>query len=124
MAALDMSESLQVYSDSLRRILALETAYPNLRTMSTWWEFLPAGRPDGLSREARYVLLTYRAARATAEVVRRWLMGCGAEQWVAAVEAETRLWWQREREALAFQGEAWAPPLPELTARDETFAVA
>jgi hypothetical protein len=124
MGGQDLHAALACLRDAQRQVLALESAYPGLRSISMLWDFLPAGHPDGLSREARYVLMMYRGAHTEAEIVRQWLLEIGAELWIAAVEAEARQQWQHELATLRAGGQRWAPLLPELMAPVTTLAVA
>ena len=88
-----------------RHILICETAVPQLPEWHACWSRLPYGRPDGLDRATRYLLAIYRAALAERQQLQHWLRTHRADQWLAAVEAETALLWQMERDRL---GPAWA----------------
>jgi hypothetical protein len=114
-------EMLARYGAALRQVLVLEAAYPCLAQINELWYFLPAGRPDRLSAEARYIIYAYRAATAEVAALRADLLEQDATLQLAAVEAETAFDWQREQAALPAE---WAPPLPEFASLTQAIAVA
>lgn len=91
---------LERFSVAARQVLVCESLVPQLRDWHACWAQLPYGRPDGLSREMRYLLAIYRAARAECDEVRAWLVDQRAEMWLAAAEAEAATFWAIEREHL------------------------
>ncbi len=97
---MSLYDQLDRYRAATRRMLICSEAIPELATWHTEWRALPAGRPDGLTREARYLLAVYRAALAEQTTLREWLVRHRAEAWLAAAEAEATLLWQMERRAL------------------------
>ncbi len=102
------------YSAALRQILVLESAYPCLAEISALWYFLPSGRPDGISREGRYVLFAYRAAVVARDELRQHLVVHGAEKWAAALEAEAVFLWEIERAHLESPLALTVPRIPEF----------
>ena len=104
----------QRYSATLRQLHVLEAAYPGLAEICELWYFLPVGRPDGLSRDARYILFAYRAARAARDTLRADMDLHGAEKWAAALEAEAALHWEIERANMLLPLERSVPYLPEF----------
>jgi hypothetical protein len=97
---MSLYEQLDRYRAVTRQMLICAEAMPELATWHVQWQSLPGGRPDGLTREARYVLAIYRAALAEQNALREWLLRHRAEAWLAAAEAEATLLWQIERRAL------------------------
>ncbi|MBA3823256.1 MAG: hypothetical protein H0X24_05015 [Ktedonobacterales bacterium] len=97
---MSLYEQLDRYRATLRCLLICTEALPELATWHTQWQSLPGGRPDGLTREARYMLAIYRAALNEQTTLREWLVRNRAEAWLAAAEAEATLLWQLERRAL------------------------
>jgi len=104
MATMSLYEQLERFGMATRQVFVCETLVPQLREWHAQWVRLPYGRPDGLSRETRYVLAIYRAALAECAEIRAWLATHRAEMWLAAAEAEAATFWQIEREQL---GEDW-----------------
>ncbi len=102
------------YHTALRRVFLLETVYPALPELSALWTFMPAGRPERMSHEGRYVLFIYRMACEQRDQLREWLLARGAEAWEAAVAAEARYVWQMERGTMAEPIERWAPAIAEF----------
>ena len=74
MMPMSLYEQLDRYRAAIRRILICCEALPELPTLHTEWRLLPAGRPEGLPRETRYVLAIYRAALAEQVTLRNWLV--------------------------------------------------
>jgi hypothetical protein len=97
---MSLYEQVDRYRAATRRLLICAEAMPELAAWHTQWLALPAGRPDGLTREVRYVLAIYRAALAEQTLLREWLVARRAEAWLAAAEAEATLLWQIERRTL------------------------
>ena len=102
------------YSAALRQILVLESAYPFLAEISELWYFLPASRPDDVSREGRYILFAYRAAIAARDDLRCRLVDHGAEKWAAALEAEAAFLWEIESAQMKAPLSMSVPPIPEF----------
>jgi hypothetical protein len=112
---MSLYEQLDRYRAATRRMLVCREAMPELPTWQAEWAALPGGRPDGLTREARYILSVYRAALAEQTEVREWLLRHRAEAWLAAAEAEATLWWQIERSTLDDELRPLAlPPVAEM----------
>jgi hypothetical protein len=102
------------YSAALRQILVLESAYPCLAEISELWYFLPASRPNDVSREGRYVLFAYRAAAAARDELRQRLVDHGAEKWAAALEAEAEFFWEIECSQRTTPLSLNVPAIPEF----------
>lgn len=95
---------LERFGAATRQMFVCESVVPQLPEWHARWMQLPYGRPDGLSREMRYLLAIYRAALAEREAIRHWLVAQRAEMWLAAAEAEAATFWQIELETI---GEDW-----------------
>jgi hypothetical protein len=105
--AMSMHTALERLGAALRRIWICEAARPELTILETLWGDLPAGRPDGLGLEMRYLLGIYRAALAERDTLRRWLVTHHAEMWLLAAEAEAALLWQIEAATLGDLTQIW-----------------
>ncbi len=101
---MSLYEQLERFGAATRQIFVCEELVPQLREWHQQWMRLPYGRPDGLSREMRYLLAIYRAALAECAEIRAWLVAHRAEMWLAAAEAEAAVFWRLEREQM---GDDW-----------------
>ena len=121
---MSLYEQLDRYRAATRRMLICYEAMPELATWHTEWQALPVGRPEGLTREARYVLAVYRAALNEQQMLREWLVNHRAEAWLAAAEAEATLLWQMERSTLDDNLLPLTHPLPPAAEMREWQAAA
>ncbi len=104
---MSMYAELERLGVALRRMWICEATRPELAALEARWRDLPAGRPDGLGIEMRYLLGTYRAAMAERDTLRRWLVTHHAEMWLLAVEAEAALFWRIESATLGDLAQIW-----------------